>query len=178
MSHPELGQDPTVTKFSELNTIHSRTATPGPFILASFLCTLQRWISGECLVITHFAALIPTLQHSIRSLGLRATPAGFTPACLQTISSPHVHRMVRSSRLKVVSGYRLIHSIEWRRRLSAYAVDKRVRQNRELGSGTAVTRMLSRTPSVPAVPSLTSRKVSRVELLPAVRTGFPWRLRR
>ena len=90
--HP--GQDPTGTKISELNTIHSRAATPGPFILTSFLCTLQRWTSGECLVTTHFAALIPTLQHSIRSLWLRATPAGFPPACHQTISSSLMDRSV------------------------------------------------------------------------------------
>ena len=42
----------------------------------------------------HLAALIPTLQHSIRSLWLRATPAGFPPARLQTISSPHLQRIV------------------------------------------------------------------------------------
>ena len=41
-----------------------------------------------------FTLLIPTLQHSIRSLWLRATPAGFPPARHQTISSPHVHRFV------------------------------------------------------------------------------------
>ncbi len=44
-THP--GQDPTVTKISELNTIHSRTATPGPFILVSFLCTLQPATSAK-----------------------------------------------------------------------------------------------------------------------------------
>jgi len=101
-THP--GQDPIDTKISELNTIHSRTATPGPFILASFLCTLQRWTSGERLVTTHFAALIPTLQHSIRSLWLGATPAGFTPACHQTISSPHVHWFV--IRISLMSAHR------------------------------------------------------------------------
>ncbi len=38
-----------------------------------------------------FTLFIDTLQHSIRSLRLTATPAGVTPACHQTISSPHVH---------------------------------------------------------------------------------------
>ena len=42
-----------------------------------------------------FTLLIDTLQHSIRSLWLRATPTGSPPACQQTISSPHVHRFVR-----------------------------------------------------------------------------------
>ena len=41
-----------------------------------------------------FTLLIDSLQHSIRSLWLRATPAGITPACHQTISSPHVHCFV------------------------------------------------------------------------------------
>jgi hypothetical protein len=45
-----------------------------------------------------FTFLIDTLQHSIRSLWLRATPAGVTPACHQTISSPHVHFLVTSIR--------------------------------------------------------------------------------
>jgi hypothetical protein len=49
-----------------------------------------------------FTLLIDTLQHSIRSLWLRATPAGVPPACLQTISSPHVHFFVR--RLRPVRG--------------------------------------------------------------------------
>ena len=38
--------------------------------------------------------LIAALQHSIEGLWLRATLTGFTPACQQTISSPHVHRFV------------------------------------------------------------------------------------
>ena len=39
--------------------------------------------------------LIPTLQHSIRSLWLGATPTGFPPARHQTVSSSHVHPLVR-----------------------------------------------------------------------------------
>ena len=39
MHKPWAGSDSY--KISELNTIHSRVATPGPFILAFFLCTLQ-----------------------------------------------------------------------------------------------------------------------------------------
>ena len=42
-----------------------------------------------------FTLLIDSLQHSIRSLRLTATPAGSPPACHQTISSPHVQRLVR-----------------------------------------------------------------------------------
>ena len=42
----DLGQDPTGTKISELNTIHGRAATPSPFILTTFLCTLQRATSA------------------------------------------------------------------------------------------------------------------------------------
>src|SRR6056297_211586 len=38
-----------------------------------------------------FTLLRVTLQHSIRSLRLTATPTGSPPACHQTISSPHVH---------------------------------------------------------------------------------------
>ena len=41
--------------------------------------------------------LTDSLQHSIRSLWLTATPMGFAPACHQIISSPHVHAMVRRS---------------------------------------------------------------------------------
>ena len=38
--------------------------------------------------------LLPdTLQHSIQGLWLKATLAGFPPACQQTISSPHAHRL-------------------------------------------------------------------------------------
>ena len=37
-----------------------------------------------------FTASYDTLQHSIRSLWLRATPAEIAPACHQTIASPHV----------------------------------------------------------------------------------------
>ena len=40
--------------------------------------------------------LLPdTLQHSIPGLWLAVTRAGFPPACQQTISSPHVQRLVR-----------------------------------------------------------------------------------
>ena len=44
-----------------------------PFILATFLCTLQPSISIRPPI------LIATLQHSILSLWLRATQAGFLP---------------------------------------------------------------------------------------------------
>ena len=43
------------------------------------------------------------LQLSIRSLWLGATPAGFTPACHQTISSPLVHPFVWPSCCLVTS---------------------------------------------------------------------------
>ena len=57
-----------------------------PFILTTFLCTLQPETSA--------IRLIRWLQHSILGLWLAVTQAGLTPARLQTISSPHVHRMV------------------------------------------------------------------------------------
>ncbi len=41
-----------------------------------------------------FTLFLDTLQHSIRSLWLRVTPAGVPPACHQTISSPHVHGFI------------------------------------------------------------------------------------
>ena len=40
--------------------------------------------------------LIPTLQNSILGVWLTLTQAGFPPASLQDIASPHVHVMVRS----------------------------------------------------------------------------------
>jgi len=43
---------------------------------------------------THLSALIPTLQHSILGVWLTLTQAGYPPACQQTISSPHVQRLV------------------------------------------------------------------------------------
>jgi len=44
--------------------------------------------------------LLPdTLQHSIASLRLRATRTGFTPACQQSISSPHLHCVVNQRRV-------------------------------------------------------------------------------
>ena len=89
-----LGQNPLDIKILELNTVHSRTATPGPFILASVLCMLQPTTSATC--------LIRWLQHSILGLWLRATQAGVPLACHQTISSPHVHPIVRRALLSLI----------------------------------------------------------------------------
>ena len=44
-THP--GQDPTGTKISELNTIQGGRAIPLPFILTTFLCTLQPATSAK-----------------------------------------------------------------------------------------------------------------------------------
>jgi len=68
------------------HAVHRRVATPGRFILTTFLCTLQPSISA--------IRLIRPLQHSILGLWLTATQAGSAPASHQTISSPHVHRFV------------------------------------------------------------------------------------
>ena len=82
-----LGQIPTGTKISELNTIQGGVASPYlssslPFCLR-FNVELRR------------SRLISTLQNSIQGLGLRVTLAGTAPARSQIISSPHVHRFVR-----------------------------------------------------------------------------------
>ncbi|MFO0380988.1 MAG: hypothetical protein ACK506_04750, partial [Pirellula sp.] len=61
-------------------------------ILATFLCTLQPGTSGG------EPTLIAKLQHSILGSWLAATQMGFAPTCLQTISSTHVHRIVRHLR--------------------------------------------------------------------------------
>ena len=49
---------------------------------------------GDVASITASCRLIDSLQHSRRRLWLRATPAGITPECHQTISSPHVDGFV------------------------------------------------------------------------------------
>ncbi len=72
--------------FSELNTVQGGTLLPYPFILTTFLCTLQPATSA--------IRLIRKLQHSILGLWLAVTQAGVTPARLQTISSPHLHGLV------------------------------------------------------------------------------------
>lgn len=87
-----FGQGETGTMISELNTVHSRVATPGPFLLTSFLCTLQPATSAR--MPTEDLRLIRWLQHSIQGLRLRATLAGFPPACQQTISSSLGHCIV------------------------------------------------------------------------------------
>ena len=71
-----------------------RDATPLPFILTTFLCTLQPATSA--------IRLIRKLKHSILGLWLAVTQAGVTPARLRTISSPHLHSMVRPASLKRV----------------------------------------------------------------------------
>ena len=65
-----------------------RGVTPLPFILTTFLCTLQPTTSA--------IRLIRWLQHAILGLWLAATQTGVTPVRHQTISSPHVHRLVRA----------------------------------------------------------------------------------
>jgi len=84
-----LGQIPTGTKISELNTIQGGVASPYlssslPFCLR-FNVELRR------------SRLISTLQNSIQGLGLRVTLAGTAPARSQIISSPHVHGFVMHS---------------------------------------------------------------------------------
>lgn len=81
-----LGQIPTGTMISELNTIQGGVASPYlssslPFCLR-FNVELRR------------SRLISTLQNSIQGLGLRVTLAGTAPARSQIISSPHGHRFV------------------------------------------------------------------------------------
>ena len=88
-----LGQDPTDTKSRSscrsLPRGHSRSIHP-------------HYLSGHASTnhfesvasITASRTLIDSLQPSILGLWLRATHAGVTPACHQTISSPHVHGLV------------------------------------------------------------------------------------
>jgi len=84
-THPT--QDPQVERFR--SSMPFRAGELSPYLSSSLpLCVrfnqrLRR------------ARLIRWLQHSLRGLWLEATPAGFTPACQQTISSPHVHGLVR-----------------------------------------------------------------------------------
>lgn len=90
-----LGQDPTDTKFRSSCRSpprgHSRSIHP--HYLSVYASTSH---FRDIAKITASRLLIDTLQHSIMGLWLRATHAGVTPACHQTISSPHVHRVVRN----------------------------------------------------------------------------------
>ena len=87
------GQDPTDTKFRS-----SCRSPPGGYSRSIHPHYLSVYASTshfeDVASITASRLLIDTLQHSIRSLWLRATPAGIAPACHQTISSPHVHGFV------------------------------------------------------------------------------------
>ena len=68
------------------NSIHGCRATHSPFVLDTFLCTLQAATSNR--------VLIRSLQHSIRGAWLTLTSAGFTPASQTDLASPHVHHIV------------------------------------------------------------------------------------
>ncbi len=72
---------------SELNTIQGGIANP---YLSSSLPFCLRF-NAEL----RLSSLITTLQNSIQGLWLGVTLAGAAPARLQTIASPHVHRLVR-----------------------------------------------------------------------------------
>jgi len=80
------GQDPQVERFR--SSMPFRAGELSPYLSSSLpLCVrfnqrLRR------------VRLIRWLQHSIRSLWLGATPAGFAPACQQTISVSLVHDLV------------------------------------------------------------------------------------
>jgi len=88
-----LGQDPTGTKFRSSCRSPPRgyPRSIHPHYLSVYASTSH---FDDVASITASRRLIDSLQHSIRSLWLRATPAGITPACHQTISSPHVHFIV------------------------------------------------------------------------------------
>ena len=77
--HTQLGRGSTGKRSSELNTFHAHTAPPGPFILTSFLCTLQHDTSDECRFTTLSADLIPTLTGVDMRLRLKANPTGLLP---------------------------------------------------------------------------------------------------
>ena len=66
-----------------------------PFVLAILSVYASTCHFRDVANITASRSLINTLQHSIRSLWLTVTPAGVSPACLQNISSTHVHGFVR-----------------------------------------------------------------------------------
>ena len=68
-------------------SIHGCGATHRPFVLVTFLCTLQS---------KHFRSptLIDTLQHSILGAWLTPTQAGVTPASQTDLANPHVHHIV------------------------------------------------------------------------------------
>ena len=84
-----LGQNPTGTKISELNTIQGGVASPYLSSSLPFCLRFNIELRRGC--------LISTLQNSIQGLGLRVTLAGTAPARSQIISSPHVHGLVRPS---------------------------------------------------------------------------------
>ena len=88
-----LGQDPTGTKFRSSCRSPPRGYPRAihPHYLSVYASTRH---FEDVASITASRLLIDSLQHSIRSLWLRATPAGIAPACHQTISSPHVHFIV------------------------------------------------------------------------------------
>ncbi len=70
---------------------HARSVHPR--VLSVYASTCH--FGAACPLGHRLRSLIFTLQHSIRGLWLGATPAGFPPACLQTISSSLIHRLVR-----------------------------------------------------------------------------------
>jgi hypothetical protein len=88
-----LGQDPTDTKFRSSCRSPPRgySRSIHPHYLSVYASTSH---FEDVASITASRRLIDSLQHSIRSLWLRATPAGIAPACRQIISSPHVHAML------------------------------------------------------------------------------------
>jgi hypothetical protein len=96
-----LGRIQQIPNFGAI-PVHGRRATSGPFILTTFLCTLQQLISTT--------GLIQSLQHSILGVWLALTQAGFTPASQSDLASPHVHRLVIRK-----LGFRGVHSISTRR---------------------------------------------------------------
>ena len=81
-----LGRIQQVQKFGAI-PVHGRRATSDPFILTTFLCTLQR--------LTSTTGLRQPLQHSILGMWLALTQAGSPPARQSDLASPHVHAIVR-----------------------------------------------------------------------------------
>ena len=87
--------------FSELNLVQGSAANRYLSPSLPFCFTLQRWTSAA-------GRLIPTLQNSISGVWQTLTQAGFPPASLQDIASPHVHCLVRRlcehQSMRVVAG--------------------------------------------------------------------------
>ena len=87
--------------FSELNLVQGSTASrylsPSLPLCLRFKRRLQLMVP------------IRRLQSSILGVWLTLTQAGVTPACLQTISSPHVHAMVIRRLVIVAFGWTAGH---------------------------------------------------------------------